>query len=159
MDKINALPEAENLDEEISTQTTLISEQDDKIAELADILSSKTSGSNSPSIETTSVIIRNTTSYPIYYVTGTTLNEDGMLTAYYNYNYTNQTTEFSFDTVINAPICIFFETDFNRASVANQNVTQYYNSGKMTCISIDTKQSFDYIILIEKEEANGGSEK
>ena len=43
MDKINALPEAENLDEEISTQETLISEQDAKIAELAEILAGKAS--------------------------------------------------------------------------------------------------------------------
>lgn len=40
---VNALPEGENLDAEISAQETLISEQDAKITELAEILSSKAS--------------------------------------------------------------------------------------------------------------------
>lgn len=47
LDAVNALPEAsnsENLDVEISTQATLLSEQDAKIAELAEILASKASG-------------------------------------------------------------------------------------------------------------------
>ena len=50
LDTINNLPEAsttpsENLDEEISTQETLISEQNIKIAELAEVLANKSSGS------------------------------------------------------------------------------------------------------------------
>lgn len=47
LEAVNALPEAENLDTEISTQTTLLSEQDTKIAQLAEILASKASGSSS----------------------------------------------------------------------------------------------------------------
>lgn len=55
LDAVNNLPEAENLDSEISTQTTLISEQGAKIAELAEILSSKASGgaSNVPMVSVT----------------------------------------------------------------------------------------------------------
>ena len=45
LEQVNALPEAENLDEELTTQSTLLSEQDAKIAELADILAGKAAGS------------------------------------------------------------------------------------------------------------------
>ncbi len=42
LEQVNSLPEVENLDTEISTQSTLLSEQDAKIAELAEILAGKT---------------------------------------------------------------------------------------------------------------------
>lgn len=64
LEQVNALPEAENLDAEISTQTTLLSEQDAKIAELAQVLADKTSGSTS-SIEVCNVQV-GFTSYDIY---------------------------------------------------------------------------------------------
>lgn len=50
LDAVNNLPDAgvaENLDAEMSTQSTLLSEQDAKIAQLAEILSGKASGSGS----------------------------------------------------------------------------------------------------------------
>ena len=46
LDAINNLPEAENLDTELSTQAILLSEQDAKIAELAQVLAGKASGSS-----------------------------------------------------------------------------------------------------------------
>lgn len=61
LEVVNALPEAsngENLDVEISTQATLLSEQDAKIAELAQVLAGKTGGgggSSSGNIETITV--------------------------------------------------------------------------------------------------------
>lgn len=47
LEAVNALPEVENLDTELSTQANLISEQDAKIAELADILAGKAGGNSS----------------------------------------------------------------------------------------------------------------
>lgn len=50
LEKVNALPEAtdgENLDVEISTQENLLAEQDAKIAELAQVLTSKSGGNKS----------------------------------------------------------------------------------------------------------------
>lgn len=44
LDTINALPEEENLGAELSTQSSLISEQDAKIAELAQVLADKAGG-------------------------------------------------------------------------------------------------------------------
>lgn len=55
INKINTLPEdtssssSENLDDEISTQTVLLSEQEAKIAELAEILADKASGNSGDS--------------------------------------------------------------------------------------------------------------
>lgn len=57
--QVNALPEAENFDIEISTQSTLLSEQDTKIAELAEILNSKAT-SGGISIKTCTVNISTT---------------------------------------------------------------------------------------------------
>lgn len=53
LEAVNNLPEAttqENLDAEISTQATLLSEQDAKITELAQVLASKASGGSSEPI-------------------------------------------------------------------------------------------------------------
>lgn len=58
LEQVNSLPKAENLDTEILTQTTLLSEQDAKIAELAQVLVGKTGGgggSSSGNIETITV--------------------------------------------------------------------------------------------------------
>lgn len=52
LNTINSLPEAENLDTEISTQSTLLSEQDAKIAELAQVLAGKAGGSSGTNVET-----------------------------------------------------------------------------------------------------------
>lgn len=46
LEQANSLPDVENLDEEISAQSELISEQDAKIAELAEVLAGKAGGSN-----------------------------------------------------------------------------------------------------------------
>lgn len=45
LEQVNSLPEAESLDTEILTQSTLLSEQDAKIAELAQVLAGKASNS------------------------------------------------------------------------------------------------------------------
>lgn len=62
LNTINALPDAgeagENLDEEITTQTTLLSEQDAKIAELAEVLAGKAAGSGGTS-NTIKVTVQN----------------------------------------------------------------------------------------------------
>lgn len=57
LNTINNLPEAENLDTEISTQTTLLSEQDTKIAELAQVLAGKAGGADQVSYDTCTVSI------------------------------------------------------------------------------------------------------
>lgn len=60
LDSVNSLPQAtvaENLDEEISTQEALISEQDAKIAELAQVLAGKAGSSGESEIETCTVNI------------------------------------------------------------------------------------------------------
>lgn len=44
LDTINNLPEAENLDTELNAQSTLLSEQDAKITELAQVLAGKAGG-------------------------------------------------------------------------------------------------------------------
>jgi hypothetical protein len=54
LDTINTLPTAENLDTELSAQTTLISEQDAKIAELAQVLAGK-AGGGEPVLQSKSV--------------------------------------------------------------------------------------------------------
>lgn len=46
LDKVNALPRAENLEHELNSQSALISEQSIKIAELTEILANKAGGSN-----------------------------------------------------------------------------------------------------------------
>lgn len=61
LDKVNALPEAENLDAELDTQSTLLSEQDAKIAELAQVLAGKVGG-GSTSYDTCTVVINTITS-------------------------------------------------------------------------------------------------
>jgi hypothetical protein len=57
LDTINTLPTAENLDTELSSQTTLISEQDAKIAELAQVLAGKAGGGDKVSYDTCTVSI------------------------------------------------------------------------------------------------------
>ena len=44
LEAVNTLPEAENLDTELNAQNNLISEQDAKIAELAQVLADKAGG-------------------------------------------------------------------------------------------------------------------
>jgi hypothetical protein len=67
LERVNELPKAENLDTEISTQTELISEQDAKIAELAQVLAGKAGGGSS-SYNTCIVTINSEDSfdYPFY---------------------------------------------------------------------------------------------
>lgn len=60
LNTINSLPEAgtqENLDAELATQSNIISEQDAKIAELAEILAGKAGGGSSGNVETIEVEI------------------------------------------------------------------------------------------------------
>lgn len=59
LETVNALPEAsngENLEAEISTQATLLSEQDAKIAELAQVLAGK-AGSGSGNLNTANITV------------------------------------------------------------------------------------------------------
>lgn len=54
LDKVNNLPSSEpqeNLEEELNTQSALISEQNAKIAELAEVLANKASGSSGQDIK------------------------------------------------------------------------------------------------------------
>ena len=46
LDKVNTLPSAENLENELNSQSALISEQSAKIAELADVLANKAGNKN-----------------------------------------------------------------------------------------------------------------
>lgn len=51
LNKVNTLPSAENLEDELNSQSALILEQNAKIAELADILADKASGSSGQDIK------------------------------------------------------------------------------------------------------------
>lgn len=71
LDKVNTLPSAENLENELNSQSALISEQNAKIAELANILANKTGGGSGKDIETCTCTIRleaPTMSTTFYYV-------------------------------------------------------------------------------------------
>lgn len=46
LDKVNTLPSAENLENELNSQSALISEQNAKIAELANVLANKAGNKN-----------------------------------------------------------------------------------------------------------------
>ncbi len=52
LDKVNTLPSAENLENELNSQSILISEQNAKIAELANVLANKAGGGSGKDIET-----------------------------------------------------------------------------------------------------------
>lgn len=56
LEQVNSLPEAENLDTELSAQTTLIAEQDAKIAELAQVLAGKAGGDDSYTTDTITLV-------------------------------------------------------------------------------------------------------
>lgn len=63
LEQVNALPEAENLDAELSTQTELISEQDTIIADIIEALASK-AGGGSVSYDTCTLQINNQSDVP-----------------------------------------------------------------------------------------------
>ena len=71
LNKVNTLPSAENLENELSSQSVLISEQNTKIAELANVLANKASGGSGQNIETCTCTIyleAPTLSTKFYYV-------------------------------------------------------------------------------------------
>lgn len=71
LNKVNTLPSAENLEDELNSQSSLISEQNTKIAELAEILASKAGGGSGKDIETCTCTIHleaPTMSTTFYYV-------------------------------------------------------------------------------------------
>lgn len=51
LNKVNTLPTAENLEDELDSQSILISEQNAKIAELTEVLANKASGSSGQDIK------------------------------------------------------------------------------------------------------------
>lgn len=63
LNKVNTLPSAENLEDELNSQSALISEQNAKIAELADILANKASGGST--LKTCMVTVNIDESYAI----------------------------------------------------------------------------------------------
>lgn len=63
LNKVNTLPSAENLEGELNSQSALISEQNTKIAELADILANKASGGST--LKTCMVTVNIDESYAI----------------------------------------------------------------------------------------------
>lgn len=99
----------ENLNEEISTQTALLLEQDAKIAELAEILTSKASGSDSSdSIQTCTVTL---TAFNYIGLIGYTVYENNSIVTYS----TDSATIGSNTIIMNNVICgsaIFFENSY-----------------------------------------------
>lgn len=98
LDQANALPEAENLDTEISTQTELISEQDVKIAELARVLAGKASGDSSVSYDTCTVSVA-TIEGQLYSYCATCFDGENIV---YKYNFSDSNLG---DTTITGVIC------------------------------------------------------
>jgi hypothetical protein len=76
LEQVNALPNTENLDNEIQTQSTLLSEQDAKIAELAEVLANK-AGGGSASYDTCTVDI--STDGTIYKIAYLTVDDNGVI--------------------------------------------------------------------------------
>lgn len=116
LEMVNSLPEAENLDTEILTQTTLLSEQDAKIAELAQVLAGKAGGgggSNSGNIETITVdcstIPRPAPESEIIYLDGTmTLRRENLSRSVYTIakNTIFATSEYMGATIDGCPLII-----------------------------------------------------
>lgn len=100
LDKVNALPEAENLDTEISTQSTLLSEQDAKIAELAQVLAGKAGGgSGGTPIETCTVTV-NMVSLPARQYLATIFTEENGISSK-----TNEMTGLNNPTIVENVVC------------------------------------------------------
>lgn len=78
LEQANNLPNKENLDEELTTQNALLSEQDAKIAELAEVLAGKASGGGESPIETCKLTVKNLRGFESLNVV---LLEDGDLLA------------------------------------------------------------------------------
>lgn len=114
LESVNALPEAENLDTEISTQSTLLSEQDAKIAELAQVLTGKAGGNGDTSIKTCTVTVES--DFFMRHNYGSTI----LMTAYEDNKFVNKehsirtcpdssSNSLTFDNIIkNSPIILVF---------------------------------------------------
>lgn len=123
LDKVNALPEAtvaENLDTELDTQATLLSEQDAKIAELAEILSGKAGGgSGSISYDTCTISIVAEGGWLYGYCATCFDGED--ITYKYNFLSSNLGNITITDVICGSPFSIIYRV--GAGSISHQNLT------------------------------------
>ena len=152
LNTINSLPNAENLDTELDTQATLLSEQDAKIAELAEILAGKASGgSGSSSYDTCTISI--TVEHGWLYGYCATCFDGEDITYKYNFLSSNLGNITITDVICGSPLSIIYR--IGEGYILHQNLT-LVNHGYGGAIFIAPNQA-ETMATIQIGSAGGGS--
>jgi hypothetical protein len=149
LEQVNALPDAgvaENLDAELNTQTTLLSEQDAKIAELAQVLAGKAGGGSC------NLNVANITIDGRYGTTFRYVGADGLYTEYGGFDH-------STIQVVIPSICFIGSANNRTSGFAAYNVSggcsTIFNDNYCACVEIISSNA--NIIAVSNMDSGGAN--
>lgn len=152
LDKVNTLPSAENLENELNSQSALISEQNAKIAELANVLANK-AGNKNTKYDTCTISIKPISGSLFGYCM--TCFDDEKVVQKYNFSISNLGNVTISDVICGSTFSIIWDIANGEVSTNNLvRVNSIANKGAMYIAP--TQPGTSSVIQIVSSSSGGG---